>query len=475
MQQSSRALLVPIYLNRSKIGNLKVLRRYADEHELALVGLGNRRDGELEIFFDDFCVVAFSKEAMVEALTEEGSRRAIAGIFCLGEDEVPLCAELANTARLPGNSQRAALLSRSKSAMRVALRGTGVPMPRSYAVTSLDGARRLLATEYQGRSAFLKPALGTGSMYCREIPSDDALVIAWSELFECSRSSVAADPLYEDVFRHEYFMLLEDLIGTYHLPDDDVLSERFPVHELSVECVIADGRPHVYGITDKLVPLDGNGREHMWRTSRVPRSLQARLSQHVRRIVRALGLRVGGVHAEFRLEPAKQSVDAVIEGQPVQATLLEVAARMGGAYMQSFWRQSTGFDPVSWLADQACGASPATPQPTVLNPAIMLNIWPESSGTLVQVSEVEDFSRRAGKYLDDVVIYDHPGERVQAGPAAERGIGHIALRDPHTDALSTDPEVVAQQYRTLEQLFLWAFDHVRGTVEPRRYTADGVG
>ena len=287
---------------------------------------------------------------------------------------------------------------------------------------------------------------------------------AWAELFESSRECAAADPLYAEVFEHGYFMLLEEQIGTFRLPGGGELTERFPVHELSVECVLADGVPYVYGITDKLIPLAADGREHMWRTSRVPADLRASLTRHVGAIVSTLGLRIGGLHAEFRLEPARGAADAMIDGTGVQATLLEVAARMGGAYMQSFWQRSTGFDAVAWLAAQACGMPAQPPHIPVLNPAIMLNIWPDGSGPLAGLSDVDAVRARSAGFLDELVIYDRPGEHVELGPGAERGIGHLAFRDRATNALAATESELTRSYANLEALFLQAYDHVRGFV-----------
>lgn len=462
-----KSLIVPIYVNRSKAGNLASLRQFADGHGMSLVAIANRPEDILDRFFDEVLVADFAQRGEVRGAFAAWAARhgGPAGVFCLGEDEVPLCADLSADAGLPGNDAAAALASRSKHAMRTALRGTGVPMPRSFPVASLADARLLLRAELGGR-AFLKPALGTGSMHCCEITSEDALDAAWAEIFETSRQTALADPLYQDVFGAGYFLLLEDLIGCYSLPGERVLGGRFGVHELSVEAVIDDGRAEVYGITDKLLPAGANGREHMWRTSRLPTPLRAVLAGRVADIATALGLRVGAMHAEFRLEPARDRADAAIAGVPVQATLLEVAARMGGAYMQSFWLRATGFDAVAWLAAQACGLPSGPPAIAAVNPAIMVNLWPESSGTLRGVRGLDEVRALAGADLDEVVVYDADGDSVDCGHGAERGIGHIAFRAAEVDTCSAAPAVIDAAYDRLERLFLHAHDHVRGITAP---------
>jgi biotin carboxylase len=458
------SLVVPIYANRSKAGNLRLLRQFADRHQVGLIAIANRPDGLLDGFFDEVLVADFACRADVrDAFTAWVSRHGTpAGVFCLGEDEVPLCADLSAQAGLPGNDAAAALVSRSKEAMRAALRGSGVPMPRSFPARSLAAARRLLHEELRGGPAFLKPALGTGSMHCCEISGQDALAAAWPEMFEASRQTALADPLYEDVFGGGYFMLLEDLIGSYSLPAERVLAGRFPVHELSVEAVIDGGLAHVYGITDKLLPPHANGREHMWRTSRVPGQLRRALADQVTSIAEVFGLRVGAMHAEFRLEPARDTADATIGGAAVQATLLEVAARMGGAYMQSFWLRATGFDAVDWLARQACGLPVGPPAVAAINPAIMVNLWPESSGALRGVRGLDELTARSGSDLDEVMLYDEAGDAVDCGHGAERGIGHIAFRAAEVDARTAPGPVTDAAYDRLERLYLHAYDHVRG-------------
>jgi hypothetical protein len=458
------SLIVPIYVNRSKAGNLRLLRQFADRQQVGLVAIANRPDGFLDGFFDEVLVADFARRADVgDASTGWVSRHGTpAGVFCLGEDEVPLCADLSAQSGLPGNDAAAALVSRSKQAMRTALRGSGVPMPRSFPVRSLVAARRLLREELGGGPAFLKPALGTGSMHCCEITDEDDLTAAWPEKFEASRQTALADPLYADVYRDGYFMLLEDLIGSCSLPAERVLAGRFPVHELSVEAVIDGGVAQVYGITDKLLPPRANGREHMWRTSRVPAQLRRVLADRVTTIAKTFGLAMGAMHAEFRLEPARDTADATIGGVAMQATLLEAAARMGGAYMQSFWQRATGFDAVDWLARQACGLPAGPPAGTVVNPSIMVNLWPESSGTLRGVRGLDDLAAISGGDLDEVVLYDEAGDTVDCGHGAERGIGHIAFRAAEVDASTAPPPVTDAAYDRLERLYLHAYDHVRG-------------
>lgn len=459
-----KSLVVPIYTNRSKAGNLVLLRQFADRHDIGLVAIANRRDDVLGRFFDEVLVVDFSRRSDVRDAfgAWTGSHGSPAGVFCLGEDEVPLCADLAAQADLPGNDAACALVSRSKHAMRLALRDAGMPMPRSFRVDSLAVARRVLRVEFGGGKAFLKPVIGTGSMHCREIADEDDLVAAWPELFEASMATAAADPLYQDIFGAGYFMLVEDLIGSFSLPAESVLGSRFPVHELSVEAVVDAGRAYVYGVTDKLLPAGANGREHMWRSSRLPAELRRTLGRRIDDIVAAFGMRVGAVHAEFRIEPARECVDAVIGGVAVQATFLEAAARMGGAYMQSFWLRCTGFDAVGWLAGQACGLPVDPPAITAAHPAIMVNLWPSASGRLRGVSGLDDLPGRAGRYLDEVVVYDEIGDWVEHGPGAERGIGHVAFRDAEVNELSDPRPSVDAAYDRLERLYLYAHDHVRG-------------
>ena len=57
-------LLVPIYLNRSKIGNLQLLRQFAQQHQLTLAGIGNRTDPLVNCYFDDFLVTSFDRSGL---------------------------------------------------------------------------------------------------------------------------------------------------------------------------------------------------------------------------------------------------------------------------------------------------------------------------------------------------------------------------------------------------------------------------
>jgi hypothetical protein len=103
--------------------------------------------------------------------------------------------------------------------------------------------------------------------------------------------------------------------------------------------------------------------------------------------------------------------------------------RPGYAWQNFTFTPPAGAHAVVWLVSQACGLPVDRPAITAVHPSIMVNLWPRASGTLRGVSGLDDLPVRAGRYLDDVVLYDEVGDWVDRGCGAERGIGHVAFRD----------------------------------------------
>ncbi|HXM57904.1 MAG TPA: hypothetical protein VOB72_21085, partial [Candidatus Dormibacteraeota bacterium] len=332
----------------------------------------------------------------------------------------------------------------------------------------------LLRERFGGGPAFLKPPLGTGSMFCAEVPHEAALEALWQPYYEGSREVAASDPLWAREFGRSgerYHLLLEDRLGTFSLPWEEELRERLPVHEVSVDGVVVEPAVFVHGITDKLIPHTRDGREHMWRTTRLPAALRSALERRSADLARGLGIRIGGFHMEFRLEQTPPgAADAIVAGVPVRAVPLECASRLGGAYMQSFWLEATGFDAVAFLAGQACGDQ-VTAAVRHLRPSIMLNLWPDGDGELAAVEGVEAVTAAHPDLLREVVVYDRPGDGVLLSSGAERGTGHAHFVDASLDLSGEAEESPAARhaYRRLERAFLFAQDTIRlRTLSPER-------
>ena len=469
------ALAVVYYHNRSKRGSLELLRRWSERTGTPLLLLANRTADEVAGLVDEQLVIDFGDlESAAGALRHvcAGGLR-VAGCVPFGEDEVPLVSVACEALRLPGNPLETSILTRHKRAMRERMRALGVPVPRWFPVGDVGEARRVLRERFlaEGRTAFLKPPLGTGSMFCAEVADEDALDRLWEPYHAGSREVAVADPLWSRLFgpgREPYHLLLEDRLGTYSLPWEDALRDRFPVHEVSVDGIVTGAGGFVHGITDKLVPDSRDGREHLWRTTRLPASLRAVLERRALALARGVGMRVGGFHLELRLEAvAPESADAVIDGTPVRAVPLELASRLGGASMQTFWHEATGFDAVGFLAYQACGMAAATGAPH-LRPSIMLNLWPDGDGRLAAVEGVEAVAREHGDLLREAVVYDGPGDRVLLSPAAERGVGHVRFLDASLDLAGQaagETPAAAAAYLRLERALLFARDTIRVRVD----------
>jgi hypothetical protein len=96
----------------------------------------------------------------------------------------------------------------------------------------------------------------------------------------------------------------------------------------------------------------------------------------------------------------------------------------------------------------------------------MLNLWPTATGRLVRVEGDEEVARRHPDLVRDVTVYDRPGELVKLGPDAERGVGHVLIRDEGVDELRSPPGAVARSYEAIERVFLEARETVRVEARP---------
>lgn len=229
-------------------------------------------------------------------------------ILPLDEFEVELCAILREHMRLPGMGVSAMRHFRDKLAMRQLTQQAGIPVPRFAQILNYDALR-----EYMGSVPppwMLKPRMEAGSMGIRKLHDSEQV---WRAL----------DTLGD---QQSYYLLEEFLPGAV----------------LHVDSVVQGGQvifasAQQYGAP----PFDTYHGGGVFDTTMLNRDdpRYPTLLDLNQRVIHALSLANGVAHAEF------------IQAQrDDQLYFLEVAARVGGAYISDMLDYATGVNPWrEWL------------------------------------------------------------------------------------------------------------------------------
>ncbi|MCS6836845.1 MAG: ATP-grasp domain-containing protein [Anaerolineae bacterium] len=224
-------------------------------------------------------------------------------IIPLDEFEIELCAILREHMRLPGMGVSLMRHFRDKLTMRELTQRAGIPVPRFAHILNYDALR-----DYMGSVPppwMLKPRMDAGSMGIRKLHDSEQV---WRTL----------DALGD---QQSYYLLEEFLPGAV----------------LHVDSVVQDGQiifasAQQYGAP----PFDTYHSGGVFDTTMLNRDdprYPALLDMN-QRVIRALGLANGVAHAEF------------IQAQrDDQLYFLEVAARVGGAYISDMLDYATGVNP----------------------------------------------------------------------------------------------------------------------------------
>ena len=225
--------------------------------------------------------------------------RNIAQIVPLDEYDAAPAASLREHMRLPGLGESSMRLFRDKLAMRIKAQTVGLTVPPFVHVLNYDHVRAFMTDVPP--PWLLKPRAEAAAMGIKQIRHADEL---WPWL----------DDLGD---RQSHFLLEQYVPGTvYH-----------------VDAIVAGGAVvfaavHQYGQPPLNVVHDGK----VFSTRTVPAddALAARLLEQNRALLAAFGLERGVTHAEF------------IHTHSDEIVFLEVAARVGGAYVDQVIEQASG-------------------------------------------------------------------------------------------------------------------------------------
>jgi biotin carboxylase len=321
----------------------------------------------------------------------------IEGVVTFWERDVELCSKLAYLLGVPGVPLDASVRARNKLKMRQALRSdprTVDIQPKFYSVETLkdlkEGIKRV------GLPCVLKPISGAASKDVVKIEKDDSkfLQTTFSHLF--NRVNPQNDPLYN--FNPGKFILEEYLSGI----------------EISVEGFVYKGIGEVVGILDKIPMVEPYFIEC---GDFSPSNLEERLQEEIRDLilntVEVLGYDNCGFHGEVKITN---------EGPK----LVEIAARLGGDYINDFLEAAYDYDLTSNILRVVSGREPKELKPI---PNVYIGgkyFLPDKNGSFVKIEGIEKLQN--DKSLSDVRLLVKKDEYVKIPPFGYDYLGWVVAK-----------------------------------------------
>ena len=239
---------------------------------------------------------------MIRAVSYMARTHPLDRIVALDEFDMEHAAALREHLRIPGMGLTTMRYFRDKLAMRGRARESGVLVPEFIQVLNYDAMREFMARV--NPPWLLKPRSQASGIGMKKIQSPDDL---W--------------PVLDQLGDMQSFYLLEQFVpgDVFHV--DSVVSER--------KVVFAEA--HAYGNP----PLDVSHQGGVFTTRTLPRSSADAKALHKinRELIEGLGLVRGVTHAEF--------LRAHADGK---FYFIEIAARVGGAYIANVIEAATGIN-----------------------------------------------------------------------------------------------------------------------------------
>ncbi|WP_369217169.1 ATP-grasp domain-containing protein, partial [Streptomyces flavofungini] len=285
----------------------------------------------------------------VAALVEHARLTGADGLLTFSEYAVRPVAEACLRLGLPGPGVNAAL-ARDKWLMRLRWRRAGVPVPRFRHVTTLGDLQR--ARDRLSAPFLLKRADGAGSIGHVVIGGDTDIAEVWHSALEVDRTAFRTGFGEYTAVPHGPSFVAEELIDStteswYPAEDDGTAGYGDYV---SVEGIVAAGRYHPVCVTGRLPTVAPFTELSNQAPCVLPERLQRLIERHARRAVDSLGLDTCATHTELKL----------MAGEEV--TLLETAARVGGAMVTREVEEVHGVDLITLQAHEALGEPQKYPE-----------------------------------------------------------------------------------------------------------------
>jgi glutathione synthase/RimK-type ligase-like ATP-grasp enzyme len=245
----------------------------------------------------DYLPISFEHPACAaQFIVDHAQVRRLDGILSVDDGGAEVAALACQALRLPHNPLQALSVTRNKYAMRVLFHKAGVPSP-DFNLHMLCENPHTIAPRLR-YPVVLKPLHLTGSRGVIRANDPIEFVAAFMRI-----AALLAQP------------------GTGPDPKCLLVEQYIPGVEVSVDGILQNGALRPLAIYDKPDPMEGPFFEETIFTtpSRLPATIQKRIITCAERASRAIGLRIGPVHVELRIN----------QDEPY---LLEIAARTMGGY-----------------------------------------------------------------------------------------------------------------------------------------------
>jgi biotin carboxylase len=302
-----------------------------------------------------------------------------------------LAAQVAAALGLPHNSPQAALAARNKHLMRQLFAAAGVPSPQSVRY-DLDTDPMALAAQIH-YPVVLKPLLLSGSRGVIRANHPAEFVAAFARTAAIVRDGHAG--------ADGHALLVETYI---------------PGVEVALEGLLFDGQLTVLALFDKPDPLEGPFfEETIYVTpSRLPPAVQAQIAEVTAQAAAALGLRLGPVHAELRINA---------DGP----WMVEMAGRSIGGYCSQTLRFDLDRSLEELILRQAAGLDLGSLNPASQANGVMMIPIPKA-GYLRHVSGLA--VARAVPGIDEITISAPLDNPIVPLPEGASYLGFIFARGP---------------------------------------------
>lgn len=319
--------------------------------------------------------------------------RPIDAVVAVDEDTAVAAAAISAALGLPANPPESAAAARNKGVQREMLDAAGVPTPRSRLYRREDGPD--VAAESSPYPCVLKPTFLAASRGVIRADNRLAFRRAWDRI-----AAILDQP---------------DVAAKGGEAANEILVEEFvPGAEVAVEGLLREGRLEILAVFDKPDPLDGPFFEETIYVT--PSRLDARALKQLQTATegasRALGLRLGPIHAELRLNSRG-------------AFVIEIAARSIGGLCSRTLQFGTGMALEELILRNAL-ARDGDPPPRDPRAAGVLMIPIPRGGRLARVSGLDE--ARSVPDVEDVVISVRPGHILVPLPEGSRYLGFVFSR-----------------------------------------------
>ncbi len=334
-------------------------------------------------------------EQAAEAIVAEARARPLHAVLALGDRPTMTAALAAKALGLRYNSLEAVAACRSKLRQREVLHAAGLPVPEFFSFRMGEPLESVLP-----RVQFpcvLKPLSLAASQGVIRADDPEEFAGALERIGQLLRSP-------------EIQVLREPEL-------DRLLVESYIAgREVAVEGLLSEGKLRVLAIFDKPDPLEGPFfEETIYVTpSRLPAKVQERIEDCAARTVRALGLREGPLHAEFRVD------------EKGGVCVLEAAPRpIGGLCSRALRFGAERIFLEELLVRHALGLAGSDLQRESAASGVMMIPVPQS-GVLESVEGIEQAQATPG--VDEIQITARLRDFIAAWPEGSSYLGFIFAR-----------------------------------------------